>query len=36
MVAHLALVEDQKLPIPEQNPNPKVVVQNTEQVLPAA
>ena len=36
MEEHLALLKDQKLPIPEQNPNPKVVVQNTEQVAPAA
>ncbi|HEY3041236.1 MAG TPA: type II toxin-antitoxin system HicB family antitoxin [Pyrinomonadaceae bacterium] len=36
MEEHLALLKDQNLPIPEQNPNPKVVVQNTEQVGPAA
>jgi hypothetical protein len=36
MEEHLALLKDQSLPIPEQNPNPKVVVQNTEQVAPAA
>jgi predicted RNase H-like HicB family nuclease len=32
MEEHLALLKEQRLPIPEQNPNPKVVVQNTEQV----
>lgn len=36
MEEHLALLKEQKLPIPRQNPNPKVVVQNTEQVVPAA
>ena len=36
MEEHLALLKDQNLPIPEQNPNPTVVVQNTEQVAPAA
>lgn len=36
MEEHLALLAEQKLPIPRQNPNPKVVVQNTEQVVPAA
>ena len=36
MEEHLALLKDQKLPIPEQNLNPKVVVQNTEQIAPAA
>ncbi|MEP6911956.1 MAG: type II toxin-antitoxin system HicB family antitoxin [bacterium] len=36
MEEHLALLKDQSLPIPEQNPNPTVVVQNTEQVAPAA
>jgi predicted RNase H-like HicB family nuclease len=33
---HLALLKNQNLPTPESNPNPKVVVQNTEQVAPAA
>lgn len=36
MEEHVALLKEQRLPIPEQNPNPKVVVQNTEQVAPAA
>ncbi len=36
MEEHLALLKDQKLPVPEQNPNPKVIVQNTEPVAPAA
>ena len=35
MEEHLALLKEQRLPIPEQNPNPKVVVQNTGQVAPA-
>ena len=35
MEEHLALLKEQRLPIPAQNPNPKVVVQNTE-VAPAA
>jgi predicted RNase H-like HicB family nuclease len=35
MEEHLALLKEQRLPIPEQNPNPKVVVQNTEHVAPA-
>ena len=36
MEEHLALLKEQRLPIPKQNPNPIVVVQNTEQVAPAA
>ena len=36
MEEHLALLKDQNLPIPARNPNPKVVVQNTDQVAPAA
>ncbi len=36
MEEHVALLKEQRLPIPEQNQNPKVVVQNTEQVAPAA
>ena len=36
MEEHLELLQAQKLPIPEQNPNPRVVVQNTEQIAPAA
>lgn len=35
MEEHLALLKEQRLPIPEQNPNPKVVVQNPEHVAPA-
>jgi hypothetical protein len=27
---------EQQLPVPEQNPKPAVVVQNTERVVPAA
>lgn len=36
MEEHLTLLQDQGLPIPAQNPNPTVVVRNTEQVAPAA
>jgi len=36
MEEHLALLREQNLPVPEYNPNPTVVVQNTEQVAPAA
>lgn len=36
MEEHLALLLKQKLPIPKQNINPTVVVQNSEQVVPAA
>ena len=36
MEEHLELLQAQKLPIPEENPNPRVVVQNTEQIAPAA
>ena len=35
MEEHLALLKEHNLPIPAENPNPKVVVQNTE-VVPAA
>ena len=35
MEEHVALLKEQNLPVPEQNPNPTVVVQNTEQVAPA-
>jgi predicted RNase H-like HicB family nuclease len=36
MEEHLALLKDQKLPVPDANLNPTVIVQNTEQVAPAA
>lgn len=36
MEEHLALLQDQKLPIPERNANPTVAVQNSERVAPAA
>ena len=36
MEEHLALLKDQGFHIPEPNPNPTVVVQNTERVAPAA
>jgi predicted RNase H-like HicB family nuclease len=34
MEEHVALLEEQKLPIPEQNPNPIVVVQNEKRLQP--
>ena len=36
MEEHVALLKEQNLPIPDPNRNPRVVVQNTEQVAPAA
>ncbi|MDQ1639608.1 MAG: hypothetical protein QOF62_2947 [Pyrinomonadaceae bacterium] len=36
MEEHLALLLKQRLPIPKQNANPTVVVQNSEQAVPAA
>lgn len=36
MEEHVALLEEQKLPIPVPNPNPTVTVQNAERVAPAA
>ncbi len=33
---HLALLREQKLSVPDPNPNPSVVVQNAEHVAPAA
>ena len=36
MEEHLALLVEENFPIPEPNPSPKVVVQNTERVAPAA
>ena len=35
MEEHLALLKEQNLPIPEPNPKPTVVVQNTGHVAPA-
>ena len=34
MEEHLALLDEQKLPIPEPNPNPTVVVQNEQRLEP--
>ena len=34
MKEHLALLDEQKLPIPEPNPNPTVVVQNEQRLEP--
>ncbi len=36
MEEHLALLLEHKLPIPKQTTNPTVVVQNSEQAVPAA
>ncbi|HVS80969.1 MAG TPA: hypothetical protein VHE60_04485 [Pyrinomonadaceae bacterium] len=36
MEEHIALLADQKLPIPEANPNPTVTVQNEAELAPAA
>ncbi len=36
MEEHLALLRSQKLPVPEGNANPTVVVQNSERAAPAA
>src|SRR5919198_3092153 len=36
MEEHLALLEEQKLPIPEPNPNPTVVVQNEQRLEPVS
>ncbi|MBV8855337.1 MAG: type II toxin-antitoxin system HicB family antitoxin [Acidobacteria bacterium] len=36
MEEHLALLAEQKLPVPEPNPNPTVVVQNEKRLEPAA
>ena len=36
MEEHLALLLEQRLPIPKENTNPTVVVQNSEQAVPAA
>ena len=34
MEEHLALLDEQKLPIPKPNPNPTVVVQNEKRLEP--
>ncbi|MDQ6653864.1 MAG: type II toxin-antitoxin system HicB family antitoxin [Acidobacteriota bacterium] len=36
MEEHLALLRSRKLPVPEGNANPTVVVQNSERAAPAA
>ena len=36
MEEHVALLVEQKLPIPEINPNPTVTVQNEKELAPAA
>ena len=36
MEEHLALLKEQKLPVPEANPNPTVIVQNEAELAPAA
>jgi predicted RNase H-like HicB family nuclease len=34
MEEHVALLEEQRLPVPESNPNPMVVVQNEKRLQP--
>jgi len=36
MEEHVALLTDQKLPVPVINPNPTVIVQNEAELAPAA
>jgi predicted RNase H-like HicB family nuclease len=36
MEEHVALLVEQNIPVPEPNPDPTVVVRNSEQVAPAA
>jgi predicted RNase H-like HicB family nuclease len=36
MEEHLALLAEQKLPIPEPNPNPTVIVQNEQRLEPVS
>lgn len=36
MEEHIALLVEQKLPVPETNPNPTVTVQNEMELAPAA
>jgi len=36
MEEHIALLADQKMTVPERNPNPTVVVQNEAELAPAA
>ena len=36
MEEHLLLLAEQQLPVPDQNSNPTVTVQNAERVAPAA
>lgn len=36
MTEHLALLRDQKLLAPKPNPNPTVVIRNSEQIAPGA
>ncbi len=36
MEEHLALLAEQRLPIPEANPNPTVVVQNEQRLEPVS
>jgi len=35
MEEHIALLKKQGLPIPKQNPNPKIIIQNQEQLARA-
>ena len=36
MEEHVALLNEQELPVPEVNPNPTVIVQNEAELAPAA
>lgn len=36
MEEHVALLNEQRLPVPEVNPNPTVIVQNEAELAPAA
>jgi len=36
MEEHLLVMTEQNLPVPDSNPNPTVIVQNSERIAPAA
>jgi predicted RNase H-like HicB family nuclease len=35
MIEHVNLLKEQRLPVPSKNPNPKIIIQNEEQVVAA-
>ncbi len=35
MLEHISLLEQQGLPVPRSNPNPRIVIQNSEHLSPA-